>query len=212
MSEIIVTPGGMVLIGGRLCLDFCNTVTERFDEQPIDSLTRRGYPGLIRWSRALNLLDDNQAAHLGALADSQPDQAAAVLESAMDLRESLYQVFVSRIGQNMVSQDTLAAALNTLNQHWHQAMEHRELRVSGNGEFTWCWRESGTPKALLWQIALDGSEVLTQDDPTRIRQCPGCGWLFYDHSRNNSRTWCDMRFCGNRAKNKRFHDRQRSED
>jgi predicted RNA-binding Zn ribbon-like protein len=36
----------------------------------------------------------------------------------------------------------------------------------------------------------------------RLKICPAddCRWAFYDFSRNRSRTWCDMKVCGNRAK------------
>jgi predicted RNA-binding Zn ribbon-like protein len=45
----------------------------------------------------------------------------------------------------------------------------------------------------------------------RLKACPeeGCGWLFYDHSRNRSSTWCSMAVCGNRAKARAFRARQR---
>jgi predicted RNA-binding Zn ribbon-like protein len=50
----------------------------------------------------------------------------------------------------------------------------------------------------------------------RLRACPGCGYVFYDTSRNGSRTWCRMtrddatgRSCGNlaKARAKRARDR-----
>ena len=45
----------------------------------------------------------------------------------------------------------------------------------------------------------------------RMKACPAdhCGWAFYDHSRNHSRTWCRMSICGNRAKARSFRARQR---
>jgi predicted RNA-binding Zn ribbon-like protein len=44
----------------------------------------------------------------------------------------------------------------------------------------------------------------------RLKICPAddCLWAFYDFSRNHSRTWCDMRVCGNRAKARAFRSRQ----
>ena len=45
----------------------------------------------------------------------------------------------------------------------------------------------------------------------RLKACPAdaCGWAFYDHSRNRSRTWCTMSVCGNRAKARSYRARQR---
>ena len=36
----------------------------------------------------------------------------------------------------------------------------------------------------------------------RMKACrnPQCRWVFYDHSRNRTGTWCSMRVCGNRHK------------
>lgn len=36
----------------------------------------------------------------------------------------------------------------------------------------------------------------------RVKICPAddCRWAFYDRSRNQSRQWCSMEVCGNRAK------------
>jgi predicted RNA-binding Zn ribbon-like protein len=44
-----------------------------------------------------------------------------------------------------------------------------------------------------------------------LKACPAdsCGWAFYDHSRNHSRTWCTMSVCGNRAKARSYRARQR---
>lgn len=45
----------------------------------------------------------------------------------------------------------------------------------------------------------------------RLKACPWhkCGYAFYDHSRNQSRTWCDMATCGNRAKARSYRERAR---
>ncbi len=43
----------------------------------------------------------------------------------------------------------------------------------------------------------------------RLKACrsDSCRWLFYDHSRNRSGSWCSMRVCGNREKAKTFRHR-----
>jgi predicted RNA-binding Zn ribbon-like protein len=205
MSELKVTPGGVYLIGGRLCLEFCNTVSERFDDQPQD-LLREGYRALVHWSQELELLTTEQATQLYAQAETE--SASAVFTAAISLREAIYQLFVAR----MQGQPPDAAALTRLNDHYQRTMQQRELTTDPAGNLSWRWRDHNAPDAMLREITLSAVQTLLEDDVTRIRQCPGCGWLFHDHSRNNSRTWCDMRFCGNRAKNKRFHDRLRHEE
>lgn len=45
---------------------------------------------------------------------------------------------------------------------------------------------------------------------TRLKVCadPSCEWAFLDTSRNQSRSWCSMQACGNRAKTKAYRARQ----
>jgi predicted RNA-binding Zn ribbon-like protein len=46
---------------------------------------------------------------------------------------------------------------------------------------------------------------------TRVKACARdtCRWLFYDTTRNHSRTWCTSTTCGSREKAKRYYRRQR---
>jgi predicted RNA-binding Zn ribbon-like protein len=45
---------------------------------------------------------------------------------------------------------------------------------------------------------------------SRIKACRNdtCRWLFYDHSRNRSGTWCTMAICGNRMKSRSYRARR----
>jgi predicted RNA-binding Zn ribbon-like protein len=46
----------------------------------------------------------------------------------------------------------------------------------------------------------------------RMKACrkDGCGWLFFDASRNCSSSWCSMSICGNRTKTTTYRRRRRS--
>lgn len=39
--------------------------------------------------------------------------------------------------------------------------------------------------------------------------CSTCLWVFYDESKNRSRSWCSMEVCGNREKARRYRARAR---
>ena len=41
----------------------------------------------------------------------------------------------------------------------------------------------------------------------RLKACPACGWVFFDHSRNRSGSWCTMAICGSRSKMKAYRRR-----
>jgi predicted RNA-binding Zn ribbon-like protein len=57
--------------------------------------------------------------------------------------------------------------------------------------------------AITAQAMIDGSWL-------RFKACPGrgCGWAFYDHSRNQSARWCAMRVCGDREKARAYYRRK----
>ncbi len=46
---------------------------------------------------------------------------------------------------------------------------------------------------------------------SRLRMCanPDCAWVFYDRSRNQQGSWCNMAACGNRLKNRQLRARRR---
>ena len=59
---------------------------------------------------------------------------------------------------------------------------------------------------------LAGAIVAAQADGSwaRVKACArdSCRWLFYDTTRNHSRTWCTSTTCGSREKAKRYYRRQ----
>ena len=59
--------------------------------------------------------------------------------------------------------------------------------------------------ALVAASTIDGTWL-------RLKACPNdrCRWLFFDHSRNGSRTWCSMGVCGSRAKMRTYRSRRRA--
>jgi predicted RNA-binding Zn ribbon-like protein len=52
----------------------------------------------------------------------------------------------------------------------------------------------------LLAVARAAEDLLTSPARAEVRACPGddCGWLFVDP--RGLRRWCDMAWCGNRAK------------
>jgi predicted RNA-binding Zn ribbon-like protein len=62
---------------------------------------------------------------------------------------------------------------------------------------------------LLSRIAASFAEMLALGRPDRLKFClnKGCNWLFYDHTKANTRRWCNDRTCGNRARVQRSRRR-----
>ena len=70
-----------------------------------------------------------------------------------------------------------------------------------------------SPANSGWQCFVTGllpPLLELQQSTQRLKVCknPGCRWLFVDRTKNQSRVWCDMSACGNRAKVGRFMRRQ----
>lgn len=209
-------PSGLKFIGGRLCLDFMNTVGGRVSRRGkkgsrdyADTVVRdkiTGYDDLVTWAQLAGVLTQPEARSLARRAAASPKKAAAILARAATLREALYRIFKSVVE----SWPSNAADVDVLRRELGISRIHERL-TSSTGVFVWNWEEE--PDALdrvLWPVAKSAAELLTSGDLARVRQCGGdeCGWMFLDTSRNRSRQWCDMKDCGNRSKVRRFRERR----
>lgn len=190
------------LVGGRLCLDFCNTTGERTGELLL------GYGDLVGWSWRAGILNAEEAARLLRTAGRLPTESLAVHERALALRAALRGVFGSVAG----AQAAAAADVDALNEELAHAMARSQLVPTETG-FTWLWADGGRAlDSMLWPVARSAADLLTEGRLDALRRCEGrgCGFLFLDTSRNRTRRWCDMRVCGNRAKARRHHARSRA--
>jgi predicted RNA-binding Zn ribbon-like protein len=192
------------LSGGRLCLDFANTVGAS-RESPKEYLS--GYADLVSWSRQAGAVAEDEARRLLREARRRPEAAAATLAHARELREAIYRIFAAGAG----GLPPRAGDLATLNASLVRALSH--LRVDpAPGGFSWRW-EAGAANLdrPLWAVARSAAELLVSEDRAQVRKCAGtgCDWLFLDLSRNHSRRWCDMKSCGNRAKARRYYEKRR---
>lgn len=191
--------------GGRLCLDFANTMGAS-RAHPKEYLLSYGH--LVAWGRQADILTDQEAHHLIAESHRRPEEAARTLRHAIELRETIYRIFSAIIDKGAPQHADLAV----LNDALSRAMTH--LRVSTPaGGFAWEWAPD--PEALdrmLWPVIQSAADVLHSGEVTHVGRCGGrdCDWLFLDASRNHSRRWCDMRDCGNRAKARRYYERKKA--
>ncbi len=207
MNETVTRAETLKLVGGRLCLDFTNTIDGRKDAGAIEYL--HGYDDLLAWGRHVGALSDDVVGRLSGEAARRPDAARAAFARALALREALYRIF-SHVAEEAAPADDDLALLNGV---LSEAMAHAQLRSSGRG-FVWGWGEEDdlSLDRVLWPVARSAAELLTSPELARVRECPGagCDWLFVDTSKNHSRRWCTMESCGNRAKARRHYARRRT--
>ena len=102
-----------------------------------------------------------------------------------------------------------------LNAELSRSMSKSRL-VWNKANFDWDRQgEDGDLDQVLWWVLRSTTDLLTSEDIQRVGVCAddrGCGWLFYDTSRNRTRQWCSMRGCGNRAKARRHYEKVKSEE
>jgi predicted RNA-binding Zn ribbon-like protein len=208
MKGLSSSAAEMRLIGGRLCLDFVNTVDGRKRDSSLLGDKLAGYSDLVAWSRHAGIITAAEAARLIKESKQKPAAANTVLRRAIALREALYRIFQATVLERVPR----SIDLETLNDELLNARKNERL-ISTDKGFRWEW--IGGDAALdrmLWSIAQSAAELLSTGDFSRLRECGGedCGWLFEDTSRNRSRQWCHMQDCGNLAKVRRFRTRLRN--
>src|SRR4051812_32209771 len=66
--------------------------------------------------------------------------------------------------------------------------------------------EADDPLGLILALAatsmLDGTWA-------RLKACKECCWAFYDHSKNGAGSWCSMKVCGGRVKQRAYYERSK---
>ena len=200
--EVAMTSGvtGKILprLGGRLCLDFVNTIDPRLKAPREEFLL--SYGALLAWAEFVGVLTRAARSDLVIAGERHPRVAKQIHRRALALREGLFALFSRGPG----AQEGLQA-LNT-----EIRLTSVELHVEPEGvAYALAW--DGGSK-VLGPIVRSAIELLTSSDVRRVRVCAGdgCGWLFLDSSRTRRRRWCSMAICGNRAKAKRSRDRSRA--
>ncbi len=188
---------------GQLALNFANTAEWHAGEQPEERLT--DYRAVVAWGVQANLLNGEMADRYLQLGEDQ-SAAEGAHERAVLLREVIYRLFAAVAhGREPANKD-----LDLLVLFLQIAMGQAQL-VGDREGFTWGWSAGDEElAAVLGPVAQAAVDLLRSGDLERVGQCAddrGCGWLFFDNSRNKSRRWCSMESCGNRAKAMRYYER-----
>lgn len=171
-------------VGNVLCLDFTNTVNAR----PSPSRDWLARPDTaVTWARSA-----------GVSVSSLPDESTLV--SARELRESVYRVF-SRVAR---TEEPPRHDLDALADAYADAVSHGRL-CRANEEYVFATPGPRTFATLLGEVSASAVDLLTRGPLERIGECPSCGWLFLDTSRNGRRRWCSMATCGSRDKARRYY-------
>src|SRR5713101_2796360 len=182
-------------LGERLAVDLLNTVVGQ-DGRLQDLL--QGPRDVAAWAEAAGVLPH------GALRGDVAGQEHARLRG---FRETLRRGLVAWAVGGTHPRGLIAL----LNRHLARDPEVSEVTVY-RGKIVTRRRPAGAPLERLYGVvARSAAELLTGDDPRRLRKCanPSCRLMFYDVSKAGRRRWCSMRTCGGRAKVRAFYRRRR---
>ncbi|MBV8584852.1 MAG: ABATE domain-containing protein [Verrucomicrobia bacterium] len=194
-------------VGGELCLDFANTISEH-DPAVAEKLV--SFAHLVGWAEEAGVILVPEGQKILEHIAQSPGESETTLATALELRETIYRLFVALAKGQEAGQSDLTQ-LNEFLARWPMT-----IQVAGRpGDELRCVHRAGQqPDAwLLAPVARSAAELLANSTlSSRIRQCcaPDCEWLFLDLSKNRSRRWCAMDDCGDRAKAQRYYHRHKA--
>ena len=201
-----------VFDGGTLALDLLNTW--RFNaDQPLDLL--QSPEDLVIWLAAAGLPDGAYCAELS----SSPPNRRILLDEALWLRRDILLIVQSLVAGELPPPYTVDA-LNRILTESGTSFRLNSLTLPPEGDqeermegqlVLNVHEHISSVLGVLQPIALSAARIVTEANPTRIRQCASsnCMYWFLDTSKSGRRRWCSMSRCGNRAKVAK-HYRQRS--
>jgi predicted RNA-binding Zn ribbon-like protein len=179
------------LDGGRPCLDFVNTIHDRFAAKPVDYLaTPQQY---LEWCRRASLLNRKEADGMAV--------PAGVMAEMRTFRAQLHVLLSARIEGAAAP----AGAVRECDRWLHQAWANLILDPASPDAVAWV--SPADARLPLKRIALSVLDVLRTAEPHRLKRCASpdsCGWLFYDDSKGGQRRWCAMEACGTLQKMRRY--------
>lgn len=197
-------PGKFLLLAGDPALDLLNT-TPVLASGPVDLLET--FSDLVEWMARAGIVTREQVRDLRRQHGSQGD---AILMRVKSLRESLRDiVFALENGTPMPRKPVseINTALGHAASHWelHWQADSASFHKHFHPE-----RDDLMSK-VIGPLARSIAVLLTERNAALIRKCenPVCVMHYYDTSKNHSRRWCSMEFCGNRKKVAEYYRRHR---
>ncbi|HWM66994.1 MAG TPA: CGNR zinc finger domain-containing protein [Steroidobacteraceae bacterium] len=193
---------GSQFFGGRICLDFANTLDWRLTDDPVELIP--DYAALLAWSARRGVLAERTTQLLKSRHQRHMTEGAAVIAAAHSLREQIWAVADAlRAG--------VRADLRKLNRTL-AGLPPQPALIEHAQHIT--FELDGTDlQQPLWPVLWSLTAVLASTDARRLGVCQarGCGWYFVDESPNHSRLWCSSEVCGNRERARRAYSRRRAD-
>ena len=186
--------------GGRVCLDFANTVDWRTSDAPQELIP--DYAALLSWSKARRTLAAATIAKLQGRGEKKA-AAAVVMQEAYALRREIWKAADALRRRDRVHLEQLNRIL---------AAVPAQPRLIRDGTGYVHDLPGAALEEVLWPVLWSLTALLSSDDAGRLGCCQaqGCGWFFVDESPNRSRMWCSSEVCGNRERARRAYLKRKS--
>ena len=198
------TIGELTLDGGCVVFDFTNTIGSRKEERLRDYL--KTYPDFLLWVNRQGLLPQSRFNALSKLAKQEPEKGNIAFQKIVETREVLYALF-SPLALN---ENPKKETVDKFNKLLQESFSYISIDIGNTkneinfADVTLSYLE---PLHIILKSAFD---VLTQEEMARIKECPSCGWLFLDKTKNKKRRWCNMLDCGSKDKASRYYHRKKA--
>jgi len=191
----------------KLCCNFVNTIYSWKTDDNFDFL--EDYHHFISWCEKLSVADAEYLNRLRSLAKRTPEEARRAMEEIRGTRNLLH-AFISAISKR--DQDKIHKLLARINPLLTEVWSMVKLDFDGTG-----FKPSFKIKPLqlktpVWIILKSLYDLISEMDIIRMKECPSCGWVFYDETKNGKRRWCNPLNCGTQDKMSRYHQRMRDND
>jgi predicted RNA-binding Zn ribbon-like protein len=196
----------LLYIGGHRAMDFLNTAFV-FRNRPFDLL--KSFSDLLRWLVGAGLLEETEKTQLLSLYENSP-QADALLLQVKHLRTLLEQFVLD------------ADLENTRRSHLLQDINHFLQGFAFTNKLSWSLentvenRSSSVmpqPLSLVQPFIEMSIDFLLHANMKYVQKCENeaCVLHFLDVSKNKSRRWCSMDYCGNKTKVNKFRQKQKAQ-
>lgn len=134
----------------------------------------------------------------------------AELNKLRELREYLFNQ-VQQIVHNSAPEADL---LKILNGYMADGLVIRQIILDNKGHthISLLPIDHSWPK-IMAEIAASFAKAIADMDVSRLRICgnPDCLWVYYDHTRNRSKHYCNDKACGNLMEVRRFRAQEKGE-
>jgi predicted RNA-binding Zn ribbon-like protein len=200
--------GSLTLLGGSLALDFANTESGRNSSHHLNHLEKGA--DLVSWAVHAKAITADEEVLARSTLQTHHGLADQLLKQGCDLRNIIYRINADTADGKRPTQ----MIVRNLAEHYRHLLGVAEFDVVDD-KYIWRWNvHTQLVAAILGPIAKSALDLLMNQSHARIKQCGGncCGWLFYDLTKNNSRRWCEMSVCGNRAKVRAIRARKQNRE